>query len=777
MLCAWWAEWPDEPEHGAPHEGGALVRCSGVVLGSSSIAMQKRTVGSSSSSSRRCSGKDRPDEPASRVSSVFLRARASSGRPGRGFIEEVAARPLSRCARRSRVRSDDTRSTLCKGMTASYRTRDVVSLLRGDLGPDEPDARRSHAAGRLAPGPEMCSCTRRTSSSSTRPTACLQRSACSSIIWARSGRTRSACPGAGREPNTARGASRPRRHEPALDAVRTFGSRNGTMVDVPRSSHLEDARAPAPPQQIRIGDAIFTEFVEGGAGALHRRTAFGLAPDLGVTARRQAPPGLSEELVRRNAQNGPSSRPTYRAGSRPTRKLSVRGDPRRDRHRQGGRRARPSSREREDAKDSFQDHQLRAPFRPTCSRASCLDYRRGAFSRRRIKTRQARSIIKLADRRGTLFLDEIGDMPLEAQAKLLPGARQAREVVTLWERRMHAAGSGSTSASSARPIAICDQFVKEGKFRGDLFARLERARRAAFRRSASDQGGHLSSARAAPSRRPYGRPKSPVHLLVPGGPPPLRLAVQRPRAGELHQARRRAHRTRRQVGRASRHAAAPRSNRGSDEGVRRANARACAEHHAPGRFVPGRERAPSGELEAPRAHGARAARPLEPAPGERGGGRTRARKGADAGASLAEEVRDQPRGISVARAGSAARRGIGVGVPLGRRGSLARGGVVPHARWHGTSREVAWYLTRGGRVPHARWPGVPHARWRGTSHARWRGTSREVAWYLTRGWRGTSREVAWYLTRGGVVPHARWRGPSREVAWYLTRGGALPRAR
>jgi cyanophycinase-like exopeptidase len=31
MLSAFWAEWPDHPPHGAPHDGGALVECTRVV--------------------------------------------------------------------------------------------------------------------------------------------------------------------------------------------------------------------------------------------------------------------------------------------------------------------------------------------------------------------------------------------------------------------------------------------------------------------------------------------------------------------------------------------------------------------------------------------------------------------------------------------------------------------------------------------------------------------------------------------------------------------------
>jgi cyanophycinase-like exopeptidase len=31
MLAAWWATWPDHPAPGAPHDGGELVRCAGVI--------------------------------------------------------------------------------------------------------------------------------------------------------------------------------------------------------------------------------------------------------------------------------------------------------------------------------------------------------------------------------------------------------------------------------------------------------------------------------------------------------------------------------------------------------------------------------------------------------------------------------------------------------------------------------------------------------------------------------------------------------------------------
>jgi len=90
-------------------------------------------------------------------------------------------------------------------------------------------------------------------------------------------------------------------------------------------------------------------------------------------------------------------------------------------------------------------------------------YRRGAFSG---ADRDKPGLIKLADG-GTLFLDEIGDMPLEAQAKLLR-VLQSKEVFPL----------GATTAEHVDVRVACAthqnlrERVREGRFRGDLFARL-----------------------------------------------------------------------------------------------------------------------------------------------------------------------------------------------------------------------------------------------------------------------------------------------------------------
>jgi transcriptional regulator with PAS, ATPase and Fis domain len=90
-------------------------------------------------------------------------------------------------------------------------------------------------------------------------------------------------------------------------------------------------------------------------------------------------------------------------------------------------------------------------------------YRRGAFSG---ADRDKPGLVRAADG-GTLFLDEIGDMPLEAQAKLLR-VIQLREVVPL----------GATTPERVDVRFVCathrglSALITERRFREDLFARL-----------------------------------------------------------------------------------------------------------------------------------------------------------------------------------------------------------------------------------------------------------------------------------------------------------------
>jgi transcriptional regulator with GAF, ATPase, and Fis domain len=90
-------------------------------------------------------------------------------------------------------------------------------------------------------------------------------------------------------------------------------------------------------------------------------------------------------------------------------------------------------------------------------------YRRGAFSG---ADRDHVGHVRAADQ-GTLFLDEVGDLPLEAQAKLLR-VLQTKEVLPL----------GATVAETVDVRIVCathrdlTAMQAEGRFRGDLFARL-----------------------------------------------------------------------------------------------------------------------------------------------------------------------------------------------------------------------------------------------------------------------------------------------------------------
>ncbi len=90
-------------------------------------------------------------------------------------------------------------------------------------------------------------------------------------------------------------------------------------------------------------------------------------------------------------------------------------------------------------------------------------YKRGAFSG---ADRDKQGLLRAAHE-GTLLLDEIGDMPLDAQAKLLR-VLQSKEVYPL--------GSTTPELVDVRIVGSTHRDLKrlqrENKFRGDLFARL-----------------------------------------------------------------------------------------------------------------------------------------------------------------------------------------------------------------------------------------------------------------------------------------------------------------
>jgi len=104
-----------------------------------------------------------------------------------------------------------------------------------------------------------------------------------------------------------------------------------------------------------------------------------------------------------------------------------------------------------------------AAIPPNLLESELFGYRRGAFSG---ADRDHVGLVRAADN-GTLFLDEVGDLPLEAQAKLLR-VLQSKEVLPL----------GATNPETVDVRILCAThrdlgvMQQEGTFRGDLFARL-----------------------------------------------------------------------------------------------------------------------------------------------------------------------------------------------------------------------------------------------------------------------------------------------------------------
>jgi len=95
--------------------------------------------------------------------------------------------------------------------------------------------------------------------------------------------------------------------------------------------------------------------------------------------------------------------------------------------------------------------------------AELFGHERGAFTD--AKERRA-GLIQSADR-GTLFLDEIGEMPIQAQAKLLKVLEDG-QVRPLGGTRQRAVDVRFVAATN---VAIADQ-VRSGAFRADLYYRL-----------------------------------------------------------------------------------------------------------------------------------------------------------------------------------------------------------------------------------------------------------------------------------------------------------------
>ena len=234
-------------------------------------------------------------------------------------------------------------------------------------------------------------------------------------------------------------------------------SRNGTLVDGVRVGQVDLE----PLQELRIGDALF-KFVEADAGQYAQYRIDGARiEDKGAPGPQAsvpnaaAPAAASSELV-----GGYAMRRLERELARVARtELScvVLGETgtgkevvAREIHRLSGRRG------------AFQAIHC-AAIPKELLESELFGHKRGAFSGAH---RDKPGLIQQAHG-GTLFLDEIGDMPLDAQVKLLR-VLQSHEVVPV----------GATVAQSVDLRVVCAthrdlyRYVQEGRFRGDLFARV-----------------------------------------------------------------------------------------------------------------------------------------------------------------------------------------------------------------------------------------------------------------------------------------------------------------
>ncbi len=222
-----------------------------------------------------------------------------------------------------------------------------------------------------------------------------------------------------------------------------LGSLNGTLVDGERVRSEVELE---PMQQVRIGDALF-KFVDRDAEQYARYRIDGAVDG----ALPSSPPELAGGFaVRRGDRElvriAPTDLSCVILGETGTGKEVLA----REIHRLSGR---------------------RGPFCPIhCGaipgnllESELFGYRRGAFSGAH---RDKPGLVQQAHR-GTLFLDEIGDMPLEAQGKLLR-VLQSHEVFAL----------GATQPDTVDLRVVCathrdlHAMVEAGSFRGDLFARL-----------------------------------------------------------------------------------------------------------------------------------------------------------------------------------------------------------------------------------------------------------------------------------------------------------------
>lgn len=227
--------------------------------------------------------------------------------------------------------------------------------------------------------------------------------------------------------------------------IRDLGSTNGTLLD---GRPIQEARLEAG-HELRIGDAIL-KFVERDADQLaHYRLDGTLTQGALRRSRdnRELLGGLQMDTIAGElSQIAPSDLSVLVLGESGTGKEVVA----REVHRLSGRRG------------SFTAVNC-AAIPSNLLESELFGFKRGAFSG---ADRDKPGLVRMAHQ-GTLLLDEIGDMPPEAQAKLLR-VLQSKEVFPL----------GATAPEPVEVRVICathrdlPRLQDQGKFRADLYARL-----------------------------------------------------------------------------------------------------------------------------------------------------------------------------------------------------------------------------------------------------------------------------------------------------------------
>ena len=235
------------------------------------------------------------------------------------------------------------------------------------------------------------------------------------------------------------------RKEGASFVVKDLGSRNGTLVN----GHPVSEDELEPLDEIRVGDAVLKLVEEGSEDYGSYRIDGTL---VGQAKRRAREPsalvgGLQmDRIVAELERVAPAALNVLLLGASGTGKEVVASEI----HRLSGRPGRFTAVNCAAIPQNLIESEL-------------FGFKRGAFSG---ADRDKPGLIRGADG-GTLLLDEIGDMPLEAQAKLLR-VIQSGDVLPL----------GATAPEHVDVRVVCathrdlGRFQREGKFREDLFARL-----------------------------------------------------------------------------------------------------------------------------------------------------------------------------------------------------------------------------------------------------------------------------------------------------------------